>query len=187
MRPLLVAPAIIASTACAAPARDYGYARSYVATHEETEQLRECRTDLAPPAVCEDFARWHGARFSWFGVITRLDPARDGAENGWVVLRLSHRAHVEPHRCANASDDTSCRVTVDVHDDGAFSARLQLRQDDWTGPLRVRVGSLVRVVGTLALNGCSSEDGPFFDASWYRHWPHGFYTTTSSGDHAAGE
>lgn len=178
---------IFALGACAAPARDYGYTRRYVATNEEAENIRECRTDLSPPAVCQDFARFHGARFSWFGVITRLDPARDGAEDGWVVLRMSHRAHVEPHRCANATDETSCRVTVDVRDDGPFSARVQLRQDDWTGPLRLRVGSLVRIVGTVALNGCTSEDGPFLDATYYRHWPHGFYATSSGGDHTPGE
>ncbi len=172
--------------ACSAPARDFGYTRTYVPTNDETHQLRDCRTELAPSDVCTDFARWHGVQLAWFGVVTHLDAARQGSEEGWVVLRVSYRRHIEPHRCTDATD-ASCRVTVDVHEGGVFSTRLQLRQDDWTGPMRVHVGSLVRVVGALSLNGCQGSDGPFLDATWYRHWPHGFYATTSGGDHAAGE
>lgn len=171
---------------CSAVARDFGYSRTYVPGGEETQQLRDVRTDLVPADVCADFARWHGARFAWFGVITHLDPAREHAEEGWVILRLSFRAHVEPHRCADSTEG-SCRVTVDVHDTGVFSVRLRLRQDDWTGPMRVHVGSLLRVAGSLSLDGCRGSDGPFFDATWYRHWPHGFYRTTTGGDHAPGE
>ena len=187
MRSLLaLATLALALTSCSGVAHDYGYSRRYTPSADEQSRVSDCRADLAPANICEDFARWHGTRFSWFGVITQLDPARSGAEDGWVILRLSHRAHVEPHRCTDATDETSCRVTVDVRDGGTFAAKVQLQQDDWTGPLRVRVGSLVRVVGSMSLDGCHGDDGPMLDATWYRHWPHGFYATSSGGDHVPG-
>jgi hypothetical protein len=155
----------------------FGHARAYVFRPDEAPHARRADADLADPAaVCHDPDRFHGASIDWFGTVTRVEPARDTAygdgDAGWVYVRLAFRHHVEPHICLGAGV-SSCRVTVAADEGAPFVARLQLRDEDWQGPLGLHRGSLVRVYGTVGHAECAGPNGPVIQTAYYRQWPLG--------------
>jgi hypothetical protein len=149
----------------------------------ELQFARRVRDDLAPGRVCAEASRVHGQYVGWFGVVHHIDAASmAGGEgmDGWAEVSLDYRTHRDPHQCWG-SNEASCRVTVSDQTGPSFRARLQLAADEWSGANAVRPGSLLKVYGTIAIDRCSTTDGPELDIDFHRHWPNGQYATVWPG------
>jgi hypothetical protein len=149
----------------------YGYSRSYSALGEENPYLSR-----AVETSYEEVRRTRPEeqRFiSWFGVVRAMEDAGGGR----VRLSMSLRAHQERHLCEGPGDDT-CRVTVSERELGTFTVLLTARAADRSeGPMRLQIGSLLRVYGTATAD-TDSSGGPVLEVEWYRHWPPHYYVTT---------
>ena len=124
--------------------------------------------------VRRDPAQFRSSTIGWFGVATAVT----AGEGGRTRVALTHRIHQERHLC---NDETagSCRVTVSDRQSGPFTAVLELAPDDREGELRLWVGSLIKVYGSP--NGeFDDQGGPVIMVQHYRHWPRGYYVTTSA-------
>jgi len=150
----------------------YGYARTY-------EPLLSERThfDRAQEQPYEQVKRapydYKTIELAWFGVVDELAPLQDGRTQ--IVLEV--RTQQARNLCRDEYQD-SCRMTVSESSPGKFVARVQLSDAEKSGKERVWVGSLLKVYGTPT--GDYDEHGnPVLEASYYRHWPSGYYVTTA--------
>jgi hypothetical protein len=67
---------------------------------------------------------------------------------------------------------------------GRAHALVTLTAEDDLGERSVALGSLLRVVGNVAEDVDPSDGSPILRAAYYRHWPRGFYTSTTGGSAA---
>jgi hypothetical protein len=110
-----------------------------------------------------------------FGVVTQRKPGSGGAS----YLALSLRT-LQVRNLCESDDEDSCRVTVSEREMGRAHALLSLKGEDELGELSIGLGSLVRVAGRVAEEVDSADGTAVVRASFYRHWPRGFYVTTKS-------
>jgi hypothetical protein len=111
-----------------------------------------------------------------FGVVTSRAPGPGGG----ALLTLSVRRLEPRNLCDNARDDDSCRVTVSDKDFGVVHAVAALRGDDDVGARSLGPGSLVRAIGTFDQRVDPGDGAPVLRASYYRHWPRGYYVTRAA-------
>jgi hypothetical protein len=115
-------------------------------------------------------------RSSWlFGVVTN----RGSGTGGAAYLALSIRA-LQLRNLCESDDEDSCRVTVSEREMGRVHALVALASEDDMGQESVGLGSLVRIVGTMSDDLDPNDGTPIVRASYYRHWPRGFYVTTKA-------
>jgi hypothetical protein len=146
----------------------YGYSRTYSSTSDEAHAVAG-KTELDPRAISR--APDQRSRAFWaFGVVTHRSPGLGGA----AYVALSLRALQPQNRCESRDEDT-CRVTVSDRETGRAHALVTLSADDDLGERSVGLGSLLRVVGTIAEDVDPSDGSAIVRASFYRHWPRGFY------------
>ena len=171
----------LVATACATftlalscrSAGPYGYSRAYTPTSDESRAVSG-KTELDPRALSR--APDQRSRSFWaFGVVTHRAPGAGGA----AYLALSLRALQPQNRCESRDEDT-CRVAVSDRETGRAHALVTLIADDDLGERSVGLGSLVRVVGNIAEDVDPSDGSPILRASFYRHWPRGFYAATKT-------
>jgi hypothetical protein len=86
-----------------------------------------------------------------------------------------------PHNQCESRDEDSCRVTVSDRETGRAHALLTLTAEDDLGERSVGLGSLLRVVGTIAQDVDPTDGSAIVRAAFYRHWPRGFYKASKSG------
>lgn len=150
----------------------FGYAHEYSTISGEDAYLHRA-VDTSYEEVRR--ARPEDQTFvGWFGVVVE-PPVTEGDT---TRLTLSLRAHQDRHLCSTSSSD-SCRVTVSEREIARFTALVHVHPEDAAeGPMRLSVGSLVRVYGTSTGN--DANDFPIIAAEWYRHWPAHYYVTTAA-------
>jgi len=180
LRPLLssFAASALVLSACRS-AGPYGHSRAYTPTSDEA-QATSGKTELDPRAVprSPDQRR----RVYWaFGVVTHRSPGPGGA----AYVALSLRALQPQNQCESRDEDT-CRVTVGDRETGRAHALVTLTAEDDLGERGVGLGSLLRVVGNVAEDVDPADGSAIVRASFYRHWPRGFYQAVKSSAPAAG-
>jgi hypothetical protein len=74
---------------------------------------------------------------------------------------------------------------VSDRETGRAHALLTLTAEDDLGERSVALGSLLRVVGSIAEDVDPTDGSPIVRATFYRHWPRGFYTAAKSDGPAA--
>lgn len=159
----------LAATGCGGAGR-WGHARQYVPANDEKAAIEGARDLDAPMAVLKPEA-WRGQRVKFFMVVSERKPAPGG---GAYLTGQLHTLN-EINGCESKFDEDSCRVTIKPTGHEVVHAVVKLQGDDDVGPIHVGSGSLVRVVGVLG-EATDEEDGKLvINASWYRHWPAGYY------------
>jgi len=157
----------------------YGHSRVYTPTSDEAQAVSG-KPELDPRGIQRSPDQ--RSRVFWtFGVVTHRAPGPGGA----AYLALSLRALQSPNRCESRDEDT-CRVTVTDRETGRAHALVTLTSEDDLGERSVALGSLLRVVGSVAEDVDPSDGSAILRASFYRHWPRGFYTAAKSTGAAAG-
>jgi len=153
----------------------YGYSRTYTPLDAE-RSAAEGSTDYDPVMVKREPEAWQVRKVSLFGVVVKRE---DRAGKGY--LTLSVRVLEQRNACETNQED-SCRTTVsDREYDKVHAAVAFATPEDQAGAESIGAGSLVRVVGKLGPP--DAADGvQVLDATYYRHWPRGYYRTTSAKD-----
>jgi hypothetical protein len=170
----LVAASLTSGCRTAGP---YGYSRAYAPTSEETQAVRG-----KPELDVRSVPRSPGPRREYwaFGVVTN----RSAGPGGAAYVTLSLRA-LEPQNQCKSNDEDTCRVTVSDRETGRAHALVTLSSEDDLGERAVSMGSLLRVVGSVAEDVDPSDGGPILRANFYRHWPRGFYVAAKGAPPAA--
>ena len=150
----------------------YGHDREYVPAADE-EQYFESVTEVSYEEVRREPQAFSGRTLGWFGVVSAVEKLPSGE----IKVALELRFHQPRHLCSDKSD-SSCRVTVSEREGGPFSTTLTLAREDQSGPEKLNVGSLVKVYGAPT-GEYDDRGGPMLKTSYYRHWPHGAYVTTT--------
>jgi hypothetical protein len=153
----------------------YGHSPKYVELDEETTATAGAR-DYDPVMAERQPDEWRAGTIALFGVVQ----SRAAGPSGQALLKLGVRRVELRNLCANADDDDSCRVTVSDKDFGVVWALVSLHGEDDVGPHSVAMRSLVRVVGKIGQDVSPADGAPVVRATWYRHWPAGFYVTRAS-------
>jgi len=153
----------------------YGHSPKYVELDEETTAAAGAR-DYDPVMAERQPDEWRAGRIALFGVVQ----SRAAGPSGQALLKLGVRRVELRNLCANADDDDSCRVTVSDKDFGVVWALVSLHGEDDVGPHSVGMRSLVRVVAKIGQDVSPADGAPVVRATWYRHWPAGFYVTRAS-------
>jgi hypothetical protein len=149
----------------------YGHAPKYVELDDETTAAAGAR-EYDPVMVQRQPDDWRKGKVVLFGVVD----SRAAGPGGQAMVKLSVRTLEPRNLCELVSDDDSCRVTVSDKDFGVVWALVPVRGDDDTGPRSVGQRSLLRIVGTVGQD--VGPDGALIvHASYYRHWPSGYYVT----------
>jgi hypothetical protein len=178
---LALATAALIAVGCGAG--QYGFSRHYTPLDDE-EQYYEQSKEYPYESVTSDPADYDGKMLRWFGIVKKVEPTDDGRYR----VQMSHQKHEDRHLCEGETH-SSCRVTVHFKSSGAFSALLDLRQEDVVPGLdKVQPGSLVHVYGKVRCHMdedeeqlvCDYDDlgGPLLDGVYYRQWPARYYVTT---------
>ena len=171
--------AICALTFSCRSAGPYGYSRVYTPTSDEAQAVSG-KSELDARNVQRSPDQRNRA-FWTFGVVTHRSPGPGGA----AYVALSLRSLSPQNQCRSRDEDT-CRVTVSDRETGRAHALVTLTAEDDLGERSVALGSLLRVVGTVAEDVDPSDGSAILRATFYRHWPRGFYSATpSSGPPAA--
>lgn len=152
----------------------YGYSRVYTPTSDEAQAVKG-KPELDPRSVQRSPDQRRRA-FWAFGVVTH----RSAGAGGAAYVALSLRALQPQNRCESRDEDT-CRVTVSDRETSRAHALVTLTAEDDLGERSVALGSLLRVVGGVAEDVDPNDGSTILRASFYRHWPRGFYTATQSG------
>ena len=151
----------------------YGYSRTYAPLDAEKSAAAGAE-DYDPVMSRRQPEAWRSKKVSVFGVV-------EGREDrgGFAYLRLSVRVLEDRNACETSEED-SCRTTVSDREYDKVHAQLALsRPADAQGPESVGVGSLVRVVGTVAAPD-RNDSIQVLAARYYRHWPRGYWRTASA-------
>lgn len=110
---------------------------------------------------------------TWFAVVDDLRELPDGQTELELAVRIPQARNL----CRDEYED-SCRVTVSTSSPGKFITRLTLSEKEKAGKQRVWAGSLMKIYGRPT--GDYDDRGhPVIAATYYRHWPHGYYVTTA--------
>jgi hypothetical protein len=165
--------AVVALVAACRTAGPYGYSRVYTPTREEAAAVAgKPELDRRGIPGAPDNRR---GTFWAFGVVTQRSVGPGGA----AYVALSLRTLQTHNQCASRDEDT-CRVTVSDRETGRAHALVALAAEDDLGERGVGLGSLLRVVGFLAEDIDPSDGSAILRASFYRHWPRGFYATAKT-------
>ncbi|MBM4361871.1 MAG: hypothetical protein FJ104_04265 [Deltaproteobacteria bacterium] len=164
-------PVLLALTACAG-AGPYGHAPRYAPLPEEETAL-DGGVEFDPVMAARAPEKWKNLRVHAFGVVKARRAGAAGRANVTLSLRT-----LAPRNLCDSSDDSSCRVTVGDHEHSLLHAELTLRPEDERGAESLGIGSLVRVVGALADGPDATDGAPVIQATYYRHWPRGFFLTS---------
>jgi hypothetical protein len=169
----LLAPSLVlAAAGCGADA--YGHSRIY-SPHDAEETAAQGAEDYDPVMVKRQPEAWQKKKVSLFGVVTK----RADLPGGKADLVLSMRTLEPRNLCETASED-SCRTTVsDNEHDTVHAVVTFVAATDEIGQYSIGTGSLVRVVGTVA-SPDAADATQVIEASYYRHWPRGFFVTRSA-------
>ena len=171
--PYLALGAIGALTLSCRSAGPYGYSRVYTPTSDEAQAVSG-KSELDPRSVPR--TPDPRSRAFWaFGVVTNRSPGPGGA--AYVALSLRSLA---PQNQCRTRDEDSCRVTVSDRETGRAHALVTLTAEDDLGERSVALGSLLRVVGTVAEDVDPSDGSAILRATFYRHWPRSFYSAAQS-------
>ncbi|MFO0676690.1 MAG: hypothetical protein U0169_09155 [Polyangiaceae bacterium] len=169
---LSLVPFLAALVGCAGP---YGYARTYAPTGEESKALEGSR-EFDPVMAEREPDAWRKGNVSLFGVVVARTDTASGEADLTVGLR-----RVEPRNlCESQASEDTCRVTVSEADFGVAHVLVKLASGDASGELSVGRSSLVRVVGQLAPEPDTTDKKPVVHASFYRHWPRGYFVTRAA-------
>jgi hypothetical protein len=179
LRPLLFSCAASALALSCRSAGPYGHRPLYTPTSDEAQAVSG-KSELDARAIQRSPDQ--RSRGYWaFGVVTHRSPGPGGA----AYVALSLRALESRNQCESREEDT-CRVTVGDRETGRAHALVTLTAEDDLGERSVGLGSLLRVVGNVAEDVDPSDGSAIVRASFYRHWPRGFYKTAKRGPAAAG-
>jgi hypothetical protein len=110
-----------------------------------------------------------------FGVVTNRVSGPGGSANVALSLRT-----LQARNLCESEDEETCRVTVSEREMGRVHALVALAAEDDMGQESVGLGSLVRIVGNVTQDLDPNDGTPIVRASFYRHWPRGFYVTTKA-------
>jgi len=162
----------LAVTLACRSAGPYGYSVEYAPGDEETKTVAGSR-EFDPVVFDREKEEWRKGTVNLFGVVDSRAPGAQGA----ALLKLSVRRLEPRNLCKDPRDEDTCRVTVSDKDYGVVYAQVALHGDDDTGPKAVAAKSLVRLVGTFGEEVNATSGAPVLHASFYRHWPVGFYVS----------
>lgn len=158
---------------CSSPGA-YGHSRVYSPLDEEETATKSAK-EYDPVMAQRSPDEWKGKSVWLFGVVKARNPGPGGAAD----LTLSMRTLETRNVCESSSED-SCRVTVGDREHAVVHALVKLVGEDDVGQNSAGVGSLFRVVGTISDSVNPNDGGPVIRATYYRHWPRGFYVTTAA-------
>ncbi|MET0592504.1 MAG: hypothetical protein ABW133_07385 [Polyangiaceae bacterium] len=173
---VLASCAMLATLLGCRSAGPYGYSRVYTATSDETQAVVG-KGELDPRTAQRSDQKSRG--YWAFGVVTHRASGLGGA----AYVALSLRALQPQNRCQTRDEDT-CRVTVSDRETGRAHALVTLASEDDLGERSVALGSLLRIAGSVAEDVDPSDGSPILRASFYRHWPRGFYASTAGASPA---
>jgi hypothetical protein len=165
----------LAASACHS-AGMYGHSRVYSPLDEE-ESATKSATEYDPVMAQRSPGDWKGKNVMLFGVVK----ARNPGPGGNADLTLSMRT-LEPRNLCESESEDSCRVTVSDREHAVVHALVRLTGEDDIGKDSVGAGSLLRVVGKISDSVDANDGSPVLRATYYRHWPRGFFVTTSARD-----
>lgn len=152
----------------------YGHAVNYAPLSDEEKAIAGAREYDAVMAGRQP-EDWRNKPVVFFGVVTNR-----GSGHGGAYLTLSVRRLAPRNLCDNANDEDSCRVTVSDAEFGVIHAVASLGAEDDVGEHSVGVGSMLRIVGTLGEDVDPNDAAPVLRATYYRHWPRGFFVTQAA-------
>lgn len=168
----LLACALVAC-GCSSPGI-YGHSRVYSALDEEESAVHGAK-EYDPVMAQRSPDEWKGKTVWLFGIVK----ARNPGPGGTADLTLSMRT-LEPRNLCESSAEESCRVTVGDREHAVVHARVKLSAEDDIGQNSAGVGSLLRIVGKISDSVDPNDGAPVVQATYYRHWPRGFYVTTAA-------
>ncbi|HMI83614.1 MAG TPA: hypothetical protein VK550_05935 [Polyangiaceae bacterium] len=179
MPPYLAAAlgATFALTLSCRSAGPYGYSRVYAPTRDEAQAVTG-KSELDARGLQRSPDQRNRAYWA-FGVVTHRSTGPGGA----AYVALSLRTLLPQNQCKSPDEDT-CRVTVTDRETGRAHALVTLTADDDLGEHSVALGSLLRVVGTVAEDVDPTDGSAILRATFYRHWPRGFYSAGPSASPA---
>lgn len=156
-------------------AGEYGHSRTYTPLDVEAAAA-EGAVDYDPVMAKRRPGEWQQRKLSVFGVVL----GREDLEGGGAVLKLSMR-RLEGRNLCESREDSSCRTTVSEHEHERMHARITIdKPEDAEGSLSIGSGSLVRVIGKLDPEPDAEDGKPVLAATYYRHWPRGYYVTSAA-------
>ena len=152
----------------------YGHSRSYTPLDEEREAVVGA-AEFDPVMADRKPREWQQKSIMFFGIVIR----RTDLENGTVDLALSLR-RLEGRNLCSSREESSCRTTVSDREHHKLHAVVRPASvEDEGGELSLGPGSLVRVVGSLRPEVSAVDELEVVDATYYRHWPRGYYVTSA--------
>jgi hypothetical protein len=168
-----VSAAAISLVACHG-AGPYGHGKVYAPNGAEETAVNGNR-EYDPLLAERSLEKLKGRSVWLFGVVTN----RGSGPGGAAYVALSLRT-LQPRNLCESDDEDTCRVTVSEREMGRAHALLALAAEDDMGQESVGLGSLLRIVGSVAQDLDPNDGTPILRASYYRHWPRGFYVTTKA-------
>ncbi len=168
--------ALAAMVGCHNPG-PYGHAPNYAPLSDEETAVSGAR-EYDPVMFQRQPEEWRQKPSFFFGIVT----ARSAGPSGMAQVKLSVRRLEPRNLCANSNDEDSCRVTVSDKDYGVVTAALSLKGEDDVGDKSVGGGSLLRVTGTFGQEVDPQDGSPLLRATYYRHFPRGFYVTSRASE-----
>jgi len=169
----VIAALALAMLACSSGG-PYGHRKVYAPVAPEASSVAGIR-EYDPLLAERSLDKLKGRSVWLFGVVTNRGTGPGGA----AYVALSLRTLQQRNLC-ESEDEDSCRVTVSEREMGRAHALLALAAEDDMGQESVGLGSLLRVVGTVTQDLDPNDGTPILRASYYRHWPRGFYVTTKA-------
>lgn len=171
---LLLTGVLVGPAQLGCGAGPYGFARTYAHASGEVDAAEGAR-EYDPVMVGRQFPKWVGQKVTLFGIVK----AREDLSDGSAMLKLSIRTRQARNLCESSNEET-CRVTVTDNEFGTAHASVRLVADDANGPLSVRPGSLVRVIGTISAEPNKQTGNTVVVAKYFRHWPADYFVTTKA-------
>ena len=150
----------------------YGHAVKYAPLGDEEKATKNAK-EYDPVMFQRQPDQWHGKPVALFGVVTK----RDAGPGGSAYLTLSVRRLEPRNLCDSNADEDTCRTTVSDADFGLVHVLVVPHGEDDVGEHSIGGGSLLRLVGTFGEETDPNDGGAIMRATYYRHWPRGFYVT----------
>jgi hypothetical protein len=151
----------------------YGHSKVYAPS--SSEEAAVTRNEEYDPRPSDRGGKLKDRPVWLFGVVTH----RSAGPGGAAYVALSLRT-LQLRNLCESDDEETCRVTVSEREMGRAHALLALSAEDDMGQESVGLGSLLRVVGTVTQDLDPNDGTPVLRASFYRHWPRGYYVTTNA-------
>jgi len=172
----MIRPAWLLSLALVLPGcsggGQYGHAVNYVPLSDE-EKATKTAKEYDPVMFQRQPDQWRGKPVALFGIVTN----RGSGPGGTAYVTLSVRRLEPRNACESHADEDTCRVTVSDADFGLVHVQVVAHGDDDVGEHSIGGGSLLRLVGTFGEETDPNDGGAIMRATYYRHWPRGFYVT----------